>query len=557
MLLASNWPFIRHKFIFNVALTAGRPRKGSLHSDIGSFQDRRRPWKFWDMHIPETAWDYTARPSRPYPPSSGAMVSNRYMKASFPDSKFPEPWSCNWRAWGFAPYWHRVSLLRLDSLRRCLEDKLRIRMRKLLMFRSTRVDNTSTVFVAECQKTSRGLWGYYFYDAPTQDVYRFIQPWRSGQPKGRIAGSVEEFIEWGDWNNMAYLGSLIDFIPRPKEKRDRSGPVLRLHDLHTSESPWASEPRVHRAPFLEQRRMIANISRDWCAIPDTHLPAPWTCDWSKWYGWSRGPQFFEDILLLRYKLPGRPTVMGPVQWQDVSRVINPIMFHTSATIFESGGMFYLFEREDTLFKFRGSYTSVEDFMDNCDWNLMRSAESISHLVDTVHKPPLTHSDRGGKRNLLAMTKPDGTWSFKGHHYPAWSEVPKRRPPHAASWPAMTNEQLPAPFSCNWTIFEPAKDWYSTDIGLTNTQGALRRLWGVPGLTPVVYMGPSSFDRESPCTKPFPTVLHAGEMYYLWLYQMDGIKPWLRKFEGTYKSVEDFMENADWNGLSEPMEQMRD
>ncbi|KAJ7455895.1 hypothetical protein FB451DRAFT_1373150, partial [Mycena latifolia] len=234
MVLATSWHSVRHKVcnFSNGALTTTTPRGASrLHTDV--FKDQRRPLKLWDMHIPETAWDYTARTSWPYSLSCGAMVG--YTKASFPDSKLPEPWSCRWRSWGFAPYWHDSRSLWRNSAQQFLEDRIHIHIHKPLMFRSTREDNTSTVFVAECQHTHRGRGGYYFYDAATQEMYRFVQPWRSGHPAGQISGTVEEFMERADWNNMARVGSLADFGPGRVQKPDRVGPVLRLHDLHTSE----------------------------------------------------------------------------------------------------------------------------------------------------------------------------------------------------------------------------------------------------------------------------------------------------------------------------------
>ncbi|KAJ7652079.1 hypothetical protein DFH06DRAFT_1331297 [Mycena polygramma] len=75
-------------------------------------------------------------------------------------------------------------------------------------------------------------------------------------------------------------------------------------------------------------------------------------------------------------------------------------------------------------------------------------------------------------------------------------------------------------------------------------------WDVPDLTPVMFMAHSRYD----CAFQVPTVLRAGDTYYLWKYQMDEWYPWLRKFEGIYASVEDFMENADWNRLSDDMEE---
>ncbi|KAJ7450341.1 hypothetical protein FB451DRAFT_721910 [Mycena latifolia] len=527
-----------------------RPLRASSRRIPTDFQ--RRPWKFWDMHLPETAWDYTAHRLAPYRLSNRAMLLNGYMRESVPDSKLPEPWSCRWRAWGLAPYWHNFNSLWLDAPEQSLKNRLGIRVRKLLMFHSARLDNATTVFVGSDHTDSLA---YYLYDAPTQDVYRF------GDSQRQI---VKPFVHCADWNNMTHLGSLFDFSPTPNQAYDRSGQPLYLHDLHTSETPWASGPRVHRAPFLERHILMVVAAREWCGIPDAHLPSPWSCDWSTWLGWSYGPDLIQDTLRRQY---------------NIATPLNPIMFHPdSTTIFESHGIFYLFDplrswyssngRDHNLYRFPDSYASVEEFIENCDWNLMERMEwgaSSGRLVSNVETQnlPLTHSEKGlrltaaepyGKRNLLAMTRPEATWSFQPRQ-----DLLKGRStvtcnaPHIAAWPSIPDTQLPAPFTCAWHAFMPADDWYSTGDDLTDTQEELRRCWGVPGLMPVMYMAHSPFDSAYHC----PTVLRAGETYYLWLYQMDPIEPWLRKFEGSFKSVEDFMQNADWNRLSGPMKEMED
>ncbi|KAJ7450363.1 hypothetical protein FB451DRAFT_1527485 [Mycena latifolia] len=489
--------------------------------------------------------------------------------AAIPHSKLPEPWSCNWRGWGFLPYWNTVSYSWLDLPDDMLQKRLKISILKLIMFRSTSLDNLSMIFsgeeptnclvprcdlgVMEGDEKMKYRSAYYLFDAPTRDVYRFEQP------EGPIAGSIEEFMEGADWNNITHLGSLDDVSPASNATLNRSGPRLRLHELHNSETPWPPARRATRAPFLEHGRAIAVASREWCAIPDTHLPAPWSCDWSKWYGWSCGPELLQDTLRRWYNIAGR---------------LNPIMFRsTSASLFESHGTFYLFEKlwswdsrdgpDHNLYVFPGSYASVEDFLESCDWNQMQRIERALSTSGQImsraeaHRPlPLTHSESGlrlaaaqpyGKRNLLAMTRPKGTWSFEPRKW--WGgrrRFSRRDLPHSTGWPSLRDTQLPAPFTCAWHAWAPAEKWYSTHEHDWNTQDELRRYWGVPGLVPVVYMATS----EEFC---IPTVLRAGETYYFWLFQEERTRPWLRRFEGTYESAEDFIENADWNRLAPPME----
>ncbi|KAJ7450355.1 hypothetical protein FB451DRAFT_1527456 [Mycena latifolia] len=331
MSLTKGLHFARRKVLFNVFMPANTLLSRS-HTDV--FGPQRRPWKFWDMHVPETAWDYERRWSVPYHPEHFRHSYLLKGAAAIPDSKLPEPWSCNWRAWGLLLYWHRRSIFSLDSPSELLMKHLEIDVRQLLMFRSTRSDNASLIFVGQEPVIRSALYharefrsAYYFYDAAAKDVYRF------GQAEKHFAGSAEDFIACADWNNMTHLGSVASNPSTQNQTRLASGPPLHLHDLHNAQTPWAPEPRVTRAPCLEQHRMMAVASREWGAIPDTHLPAPWSCDWSKWDGWSWGPQL-QDDLRWRFDIPGR---------------LNPIMFHDSyeslTTLFESRGIFYLLEPE--------------------------------------------------------------------------------------------------------------------------------------------------------------------------------------------------------------------
>ncbi|KAJ7450354.1 hypothetical protein FB451DRAFT_1566587 [Mycena latifolia] len=197
---------------------------------------------------------------------------------------------------------------------------------------------------------------------------------------------------------------------------------------------------------------------------------------------------------------------------------------------------------------------------------MDPATSTSgHSTSSVAAPqklPLTHSARGlrlaaaepyGKHNLLAMTRPKGIWTFQPRQpwVREWSWG--KGPAHAASWPAIPDAQLPAPFTCTWGAFHPTDNWYKLGFGeaFEDTQEELRRCWGVPGLTPVMYLAHIRND----CQHHIPVVLRAGATYYFWLYGSESIEPWLRKFEGTYECVEDFIKNADWNRLSAPMEKV--
>ena len=151
-----------------------------------------------------------------------------------------------------------------------------------------------------------------------------------------------------------------------------------------------------------------------------------------------------------------------------------------------------------------------------------------------------------------LTAMQGTWGFLPRLF---ATEPRFKPkPHTEAWPALSNDQLPSPFSCMWSSWDPADDWVlpgsETRIE-SDSQEELRRCWGVAGLTPVMFMAHARND----CAFFIPTVLRAGETYYLWRYEGDPYFPWLRRFEGTYTSVEDFIANADWNALSDKLEEL--
>ncbi|KAJ7040680.1 hypothetical protein C8F04DRAFT_1081734 [Mycena alexandri] len=331
---------------------------------------------------------------------------------------------------------------------------------------------------------------------------------------------------------------------------------FRLGDTTFQRRPWRFWD-MH-LPTRSRSCQNENLPAGLCNIPDTHLPSPWTCNWPDCRTWDRDSTLDVFIKELRHQY-------------SIPRALNPIMFQDtwySPTVLESRGTFYLYEKvlrtnkPYILYTFPGVYVSVEDFFENCDWNgMVQTPLSPDPLVPDVVSPeklPLTHSEKGlrlasaepyRKRTLLDMTRPEGVWTFesrkewlnRGWNYPA-----------PASWPRIPDKLLPEPFSCAWHAFSPADDWYEPHSKYEDWEagpqlGLLRR-WGVPDLAPVMFMAESHFD----CMFYIPTILRTGETYYLWIWLEDPdvytISPILRKFEGTYASVEDFVENADWNKM---------
>ncbi|KAJ7743844.1 hypothetical protein B0H16DRAFT_1560803 [Mycena metata] len=325
----------------------------------------------------------------------------------------------------------------------------------------------------------------------------------------------------------------------------------RFWDMHLPTTTWVPGwGAIKRDP--SRNRQNQALPAGLCNIPDTHLPSPWTCNWSRCNTWERKSTLDVFIKELRhhYNIPG---------------VLNPIMFQDtwySPTVLESRGTFYLFEKvlgdSDPLYKFPGTYISVEDFLENCDWNemvQMQPAKSLEPLVQDIVSPeklPLTHSERGlrlasaepyRKRTLLDVTRPEGVWSFEPrkhwlnrHNDPA--------PAQTDSWPQIPDSQLPEPFSCAWHAFHPLEyqEWEA------DLQQELLHRWGVADLVPVMFLAESNFDTAF----YIPIVLRTGHTYYLWIWLEDPeayvVAPTLRKFEGTYTVVEDFVQNADWNRM---------
>ncbi|KAJ7774476.1 hypothetical protein DFH07DRAFT_767192 [Mycena maculata] len=135
-----------------------------------------------------------------------------------------------------------------------------------------------------------------------------------------------EFIERADWSRMTPLGSLKDRCAVLQD-RDVPGPPIFLHDLRGS--PWGFEPRALR-DHADIRALESHPAmRDWCCIPDSELPEPWSCNWTKYYFSNIWRSAHDRELLHRYALSSP----------------NPIMFYGTfphPLLLESAGAFYLY-----------------------------------------------------------------------------------------------------------------------------------------------------------------------------------------------------------------------
>ncbi|KAJ6555373.1 hypothetical protein DFH09DRAFT_1318171 [Mycena vulgaris] len=233
------------------------------------------------------------------------------------DSKLPEPWFCNWEAWGLLPYWHNLTILSLDDIADSPWKCLGIRINKLLMFRSAGFDNTTTMFAGEAGRARRKA--YYLYDSTSQDVYRF------NPAQEPIAKAIEDFIECRLQQH--------DAPGIPAGKRN-------LLAMTHFEGTWSSRAREHWVERTEYYRHDPPHAAAWPAIPDAQLPTPFTCTWHA----------FAPELRKCWGVAG----FTPVVYTADSP--HACAFHCLTVL-------RLWMR-----KFEGTYESVEDFMENADWN---------------------------------------------------------------------------------------------------------------------------------------------------------------------------------------------
>ncbi|KAJ7442517.1 hypothetical protein B0H11DRAFT_2094016 [Mycena galericulata] len=190
----------------------------------------QRPRRLWDMHLPEKNWRFVPRGL-----SLVRRDETRPNETGIPDENLPEPWTCDWRAWGLLPSWlnapgglqcrliHKFNIGLYDSMRHCYVAPL--------MFRSTQSTSGTTVFHAHGTNGA----SFYLYDEPSDGVYRFEHDF----PLQR--GTAAEFMETANWNKMEYLGALggassvMESRPTPVKLGSDSCKWLRLRDLGQSE----------------------------------------------------------------------------------------------------------------------------------------------------------------------------------------------------------------------------------------------------------------------------------------------------------------------------------
>ncbi|KAJ7660430.1 hypothetical protein B0H17DRAFT_1095352 [Mycena rosella] len=170
-------------------------------------------------------------------------------------------------------------------------------------------------------------------------------------------------------------------------------PPRRFWDLHVPKTTWDYAQRV-RFPMPRSRTKHAQRARDWVCLPDTNLPAPWTCDWAHW-----------PLLL------DRPPVEAvlPMQYAISDEPLLPIMFGHSrdgvdgrhVTIFACPRTtaFYLHRAPDSLgdpgyeaeemWRFDGVFPSIAAFTETADWNRIEKIQADGDEDDETAVPSLS------------------------------------------------------------------------------------------------------------------------------------------------------------------------
>lgn len=105
------------------------------------------------------------------------------------------------------------------------------------------------------------------------------------------------------------------------------------------------------------------------------------------------------------------------------------------------------------------------------------------------------------------------------------------------WGSVPDEQLPEPWSCNWARWGHVNEWFEQPFDL-GCRKDLQERYRVAGLVPVMFISYG-------CQGRGPMILSGNDIYYLYNHAMND---WLMRFDGTYTSVQDFIENGDWNRM---------
>ncbi|KAJ6569232.1 hypothetical protein B0H19DRAFT_1373477 [Mycena capillaripes] len=321
----------------------------------------------------------------------------------------------------------------------------------------------------------------------------------------------------------------------------------RFWDFHVPKTAWDYCPRMN----FEWKRTVARqherdlAVRDWITIPDARLPGPWKYNWSVWPYWTNEHPL-EAVLSRRYALDNEP--------------LTPIMFnsfdYTCTTVFARAktGTFYLYygpdeygRYEERLYAFFGGFSSVEDFIEEADWNQMENVRPVLGIDKIMPSFPLRSvayakmqvtSTRGfriaaeqkySKRTLCDVCPPAVTFMYQTRQHRITYDLNLNESHRTHEWPCIPDSQLPEPWSCDWSHWAGSLDC---------------------GLRPGVVCPDGSLPRRHGIVPPGD----AGT-YYVWYNDIrDHSGPWgpwtgdMRRFEGVYASIQHFVQAADWNRI---------
>ncbi|KAF7328876.1 hypothetical protein MVEN_02517300 [Mycena venus] len=339
----------------------------------------RRPRRFWDFHVPKNAWDYRSRNTL-FPGHTIAREHERDLAmrdwVRIPDERLPSPWTCDWFRWR---YWTNPQPLEAVLSTRYSLDNEPLHP---IMFADSSDHVHTTVFA--CAKTRR----FYLYSGPLfgeeEMLYAFVG----------VFSSVEAFIEEADWNQMEQIkpaGGIVDTrpafplrsvtyakIPLTSARGFRLAAEERfskrtLWDMCPPAATFRHRPRQHRNPFksgLDER------IHEWPYIPDTQLPEPWSCDWSRfeesiedWYDVDQDFVWKEYGRELVGFVPALYVPMSPARGDTV--ICPP----------GGAGTYYVWYNEGRIQdgpwrgemqRFDGVYASLKHFVQTADWNRLES-----------------------------------------------------------------------------------------------------------------------------------------------------------------------------------------
>ncbi|KAJ7757959.1 hypothetical protein B0H16DRAFT_1885409 [Mycena metata] len=279
----------------------------------------------------------------------------------------------------------------------------------------------------------------------------------------------------------------------------------RFWDFHVPQGAWDYHPR--EKTVWPEHDNFRERARNWVSVPDTNLPAPWSCDWSHWpyaAAMLEGPPV-ETSVAASYALSDAP--------------LTPVMFDFGDTVFACA---------------RTEASSIAPALP------LGSGRGFRVVAQEPYQ----------QRTLWDMCPPPETF---GHIPRSPSHSSLRFPlalfPRMSEWPQIPDSALPEPWSADWPAFIVCHRWYA------EYQVELEERFGraLTGFIPALFQ-PEDCRGDTVLCPP-----GGAGTYYLWgselRYDMldPGPMPEMQRFRGVFASVEHLVRAADWNSLEEVAE----